>query len=129
MRALVLVRNTVSHDARVLRTAATLRDEGFEARIVGVMSTQERAASEEIAGFEVLRLDPRSPMARVRRRLRGGAAAGPVPSPGPEAESSISRVPAPLVAIHRVLTTLDYYRQAAAVVRRERPALVLCNDF
>jgi hypothetical protein len=39
--ALVLVGNTVSHDARVLREAAALRELGFTVTVAGVVSTLE----------------------------------------------------------------------------------------
>src|SRR4051794_12739231 len=99
--SLVVVRNTVSHDARVLRTAATMRAEGFKPLVVGVMSTQERTGCDEIAGVDVLRLDPRSPMARVRRRIRSAQSTAPSGAPiAPNREPV--RIPGPLVALHRL---------------------------
>jgi glycosyltransferase involved in cell wall biosynthesis len=44
-------------------------------------------------------------------------------------EDQARHVPPPLLALHRLLTTLDFYRQCIAVVTRLRPALVHCNDF
>jgi glycosyltransferase involved in cell wall biosynthesis len=126
--ALVFVRNTVTHDARVLRTAATIRREGLEPLVVGVTSTTEPTAHEHIAGVEVLRLSPQSPFARVRRQLRRGRMSAPG-APSKAAPSRATRLPAPLLALHRILTTLDFYRQGFALVNRVRPDLVHCNDF
>jgi methylmalonyl-CoA mutase cobalamin-binding subunit len=41
-RALILVRNTVTHDARIQREATVLRELGYEVLIAGVVSTEER---------------------------------------------------------------------------------------
>jgi glycosyltransferase involved in cell wall biosynthesis len=130
--ALIVVRNTVSHDARVLRAAGVLRDLGLEPLIVGVMSEAQRRERETIRELPVLRLDPRSPMARARRRLR--ARQQPTPAAGlatgaPAKNVAATKLPALLVALHRVLTTLDFYRQGIATVRRLRPRLVHCNDY
>ncbi len=125
-RALLLVRNPFVHDARVLRSAGVLRDLGYGVAVLAVTSTEVRARAATVEGVPVRRLDPSSPFAWLRGRLRppgtpgGSAAAGA----GPAADR---RVPKPVVRAHRYLRTLDFYRRAIGVVLRERPALVHCQ--
>lgn len=80
---MILVRNPVHQDARVLREAATLTGLGFTVLICGVVSTDERRQELELGGVQVLRLDPAAPLrrwvdaARVRAaRPTGGARDG-----------------------------------------------------
>lgn len=128
-RAILLVRNAFTHDARVLRAAHALRERGFEPLVVAVMSNDVRRATEVVGGVAVLRLDPSSPFGALRRlALRR--------SPAPAAATTAARtvsvapaVPGPLLRLHRLLRTVDFYRQAFGVVRRERPALLQCNDY
>ncbi|MCW3064005.1 MAG: hypothetical protein JWN32_1177, partial [Solirubrobacterales bacterium] len=55
-RALLLVRNAVTHDARVLRAAAVLRDEGHDVLVAGVAAGAAPVGRAEVAGTDVVRL-------------------------------------------------------------------------
>lgn len=129
-RALILVRNTVTHDARIQREAAVLRELGYDVLIAGVVSTEERARRLELGGVAVLRLDPLGLLKRVARRP---ATQAPAPGrPGSEAPSS-SLTPAPR-ANHRtraarLALTAAYYLQGIGLALRRRPALVHANDY
>src|SRR5436190_113161 len=72
-RAVVLVRNTVTHDARVQRAAGTLARLGLDPLVIGVMSDAEREARTGFDGIPVVRLDPRSPFTALRRLRRRAA--------------------------------------------------------
>jgi glycosyltransferase involved in cell wall biosynthesis len=122
-RALVLVRNDVLHDARVLRAARVLADSGWDPLIAGVVTERTRDVQELVAGVPVVRLTP-----GVRR---GGPEAPPravgktaprIPTPPPARRSATAR-------FKRLLVTLDYYRRGIALVRTERPRLVHANDY
>jgi glycosyltransferase involved in cell wall biosynthesis len=126
VRALILVRNTVSHDARVMREADTLRGLGFEVLIAGVVSTAERERSLELDGFSVARLDPSGGLRSLLPR-RTPAASSPVTS-APAAASG-APAPGPRALLRRLLITGVYYLQGIALARRERPALVHANDY
>ncbi len=127
---MLLVRNAFTHDARVLRAAHALEERGLDPLVVAVMSTTVRRAAERVEGLPVLRLDPTSPFAvlrRVSRRRRRGLGATPGATTRPAADAA--SVPGPLLRLHRLLRTADFYRRAYGVVRRERPVLVHCNDW
>jgi glycosyltransferase involved in cell wall biosynthesis len=124
-RALILVRNTVSHDTRVLREVQTLRDGGFAVLVAGVVSVAEPARRTQVAGVPVLRLDPR---AGRPAPVSGAEAAGP-----PEARRARGR-PArrtrPLrPRLRRLAVTASYHLRGARLALRVRPALVHANDY
>jgi glycosyltransferase involved in cell wall biosynthesis len=76
VRTLLLVRNAVSHDARVLRAARVAeRTLGASALIVGVATSSAPAGEAEVEGVRVLRLKARgrAPGARCRRALSGAS--------------------------------------------------------
>jgi len=133
-RALIIRRGPCVYDSRILREADTLRKLGYEPLIVGVVSDDVRETRDEQAGTPIVRLEPTSPFAwarSVQRKLMRGPRPTGAGSGGPEAtpsgsESSPMRL---VVRIHRWLRTLDFYRRAIAVVRREQPTLVHCNDY
>lgn len=104
--ALILVRNTVSHDARVLREAGTLRGLGYEVLVAGVVSSGEDARRARIAETEIVRLDPAAAIRRLVRGLAGDRAFG--------------------AAIRPRLRTVLGDRAAGAVVR-PRPRSVLAD--
>lgn len=120
--AAVVVRNTASHDARVLRCARTLRSLGYEVVVIGVTSEEEREERGLAQGIPIVRLTPRAPLRRLRRSARSGGAANGAGAPGGPA-------PRPLARAYRLLRTLSYYRRGIAAVRRLRPRLVHCNDY
>ncbi len=108
-RAVLLVRNGVSLDARVLRAAGVLADEGFAVTIIGSITATTPAARDRVGGVDVVRLQARSPVGLLRRATRGG-------------------LPAPAAALHRTLTALDWNRRALARLLKLRPALIHAND-
>lgn len=76
MRTLLLVRNAVSHDARVLRAARVAEGSlGGSALVVGVATASAPAGRCRVQGVEVMRLRARgrAPGARCRRALSGAS--------------------------------------------------------
>src|SRR4051812_27670618 len=78
--AVGLVRNGVTHDAGVHGGVGALRAAGFAPLVVGVVTSTDVERHGSAAGAPVLRLSPRSPMSRVRDRLRPEQAAAAAPS-------------------------------------------------
>jgi glycosyltransferase involved in cell wall biosynthesis len=76
VHTLLLVRNAVSHDARVLR-AARVAEKALQGRalVVGVATTTAAAGSHRVQGVEVKRLQARgrAPGVRLRRVLSGAS--------------------------------------------------------
>jgi glycosyltransferase involved in cell wall biosynthesis len=126
--ALVLVRNTVTRDARVLRESAVLRDLGFRVLIAGVVSPAERETELELEGFPIVRLPLLEPLKALLRR-RGAAAGREAPTTstgrrrGPATTSGLG------FHIRRLAVTLAYYVQGVALVLRTSPKLVHANDY
>jgi hypothetical protein len=58
--AVVLVRNAVDHDSRVLREARSLKALGLETTVLGVVSFSQGREVSEHDGIAVRRLGPRS---------------------------------------------------------------------
>jgi len=128
MRALLLVRNGVSHDARVLRAARVAeRALGGKALVVGVATAAVPAGETTVEGVRVLRLP-----ARTRRQ----------PAPVPEGAGIHSSSPSPgrppgrppgrltwRARAGRILSGAAFAWQALAVACRERPTLVHANDW
>jgi glycosyltransferase involved in cell wall biosynthesis len=135
-RVLVIVRNTGTHDSRVLREAKTLELLGYEPEVVAVVSDEEPEPRATVEGRRITRLSPGSPFSWISSRLRGRPRQDPAPA-RPEQVAQAGAIPSagagsrrsPVVRIHRWLRTLDYYRRAIALVRRERPVLIHCNDY
>ncbi|HEX2088120.1 MAG TPA: glycosyltransferase [Solirubrobacteraceae bacterium] len=127
-RAILFVRNPFTHDARVLRAAGALRERGYDPLVVAVASTTVRRRAEVQEGVPVLRVDPTSPLAWARGRLRRRGPATATAAPGP-AGGGAGDWPRPVVRLHRWMRTLDFYRRGIGILRRERPALVHCNDY
>jgi glycosyltransferase involved in cell wall biosynthesis len=128
----VLARNDVDHDSKVLREARTLVGLGFETTVLGVVSFTQTQEVTEREGFTVRRIGPSSrgawavyrEISRLRpRRARGGeaGAAGHRSRPGP-ARAILRRG-------LRWLTTLAYYVRAIGALRLLRPDLVHCNNY
>jgi glycosyltransferase involved in cell wall biosynthesis len=123
-RALVLVRNDVLHDARVLREARLLRDLGWDPLVVGVVTERAPGSTAEVAGVPVLRLAP-----GIRRRGSRRAQPGPGNDAGPASPGPAARRRPLYERLRRLAVTLDYYRRGIALVRARRPALVHANDY
>ncbi len=152
MRTLLLVRNGVDHDARVLRAARVAeRTIGGEALVVGVATASAPTGETTVEGVRVLRLS-------ARRRQRPVSEASDIPTDppsfscppnhdGPPAQSGRPEQGVPpkpsdptgrgtppeqltwSARAKRVLSGVSFAWQALAVARRERPALVHANDW
>jgi len=124
--ALVLVRNDVSHDSRVLREARVLRDLGFDVLVVGVVSATERQTELTIDGMPVRRLvGPRQLLRRVLHR----EGFRPEPQPAPPTAGSGGASTRRSRPIERFLVGLAFTLQGIALVWRLAPALVHANDY
>ncbi len=147
VHSLLLVRNGVDHDARVLRAARVAeRALGGGALVVGVATASAPAGEASIEGVQVLRLPARPPgLGRVVGVLRQSARAGHArerhASP-PQSGGTLHRLdnaPAPsrreatrltlASRARRTLSGLSFTLQALAVARRLRPWLVHANDW
>jgi glycosyltransferase involved in cell wall biosynthesis len=134
-RAVVLVRNGVSHDARVLREARLLDSIGFETTVIGVETTSTRGRRlERIDGVRVVRLDPVSGLRGALRRFV--SLRKPVHSPSgssPVANSASARAAASSMTgrarLGRLVATADFYRRGIGLVRAIRPRLIHANDY
>ncbi len=150
MHTLLLVRNGVSHDARVLRAARVVEqtlDGGT--LVVGVATASAPAGETMIEGVRVTRLP-----ARKRASMRGSAhARGETPAHAPGTSSSAraaggtspSHAPSETPAVgvpggpahpltlparaRRIHSAARFAWQALMVARRERPTLVHANDW
>jgi len=131
-RMILLVRNDALNDARVLRAARVARDADLDPLILAVTSSRCSTRAETLAGVEVRRITPRS-LGMLRRRLGGGRsqhqAASAAEGAAATGDGARSKVGALVRRGHRLLVTADFYRRAFAVIRRERPVLLQCNDY
>ena len=125
-RALVLVRNTVTYDARIHREARLLEDLGYDTRIVGVVSASREARQETLGGVRVTRLAPgHLPPWLDRRRPASQTTAGAASEERPVVQAASSR----FARLRRTAVTVDWYQRCIREVRRSRPELVHCNDY
>jgi glycosyltransferase involved in cell wall biosynthesis len=157
MRTLLLVRNGVDHDARVLRAARVAeRAIGGGALVLGVATASAPAGETTVEGVRVLRLSARrqpaatpkgtgvpsdpSPLSGLHGRSRSGQSSPPGRSDPPEQSGLHGRSdphgqsgpPGRLAwsaRAKRVLSGVSFAWQALAVARHERPALVHANDW
>jgi glycosyltransferase involved in cell wall biosynthesis len=142
VRTLLLVRNDVEHDARVLRAARVAeRVLGGRALVVGVATAAAPAGATIVEGVPVLRLPARAWRLTGLRRLRASFAtlgrprAAPCPrQPGRGKRSTVPGRPAarplgPAGRARRILSGLSFARQALSVARQTRPQLVHANDW
>jgi glycosyltransferase involved in cell wall biosynthesis len=130
--AVVLVRNGVSHDARILREARLLSAMGFETTVVGVAtSAPGEISSERLDGFRVDRIDPGGTPRRALARLRAATSQHPAAAAGTEAAAKPASQPtdSPRRRLRHLLTTVDYYRRGIGIVQRLRPRLIHANDY
>ncbi len=131
MRTLLLVRNEVSHDARVLRAARVAEETvGGGTLVVGVATASAPAGVTTVEGVRVLRLSARRPrrqMAPANDGIRTGS-----PSPGSPRERPPSDPPVRVTArarARRAFSGASFAWRALGVAHRERPALVHANDW
>jgi glycosyltransferase involved in cell wall biosynthesis len=123
-RALVLVRNDVSHDARVLREARLLRDLGYDVLVAGVVSQKERTTELDFDGIPLVRLlGPRRLALRFLPRRGDSTDEGADPIEGLSAGTSGGS------RIRRLLVTVAFNVQGIALVWRISPELVHANDY
>jgi glycosyltransferase involved in cell wall biosynthesis len=118
-RALILVRNPVTHDNRVLREVQTLRLAGFAVLVAGAVTSTEPRRRVRVGEAEVVRIEPLVRRRRGASRQRPASAAPPLPG---------SRVRA-RARLRRLAVTASYNLRGAALCRRTRPALVHANDY
>jgi glycosyltransferase involved in cell wall biosynthesis len=125
--AVVLVRNPVSHDGRVLREAHVLQDLGFEVLVVGMVSKEERQTELELYGVRVVRLlGPRHLVSALLRRGEGAGGGTPARAePGGDTPATRRRGD----RLRRLLIAAAYNLQASALLVRTSPALVHANDY
>jgi len=143
VRSLLLVRNGVDHDARVLRAARVAeRVLPGTALVLGVATASAPAGATLVEGVQVLRLPARPPgLTRLLRQANRANGADPAhstqtePAPangaGPTAAGAMGASPALTWTGHarRILSGLSFSRQALSVARRTRPGLVHANDW
>jgi glycosyltransferase involved in cell wall biosynthesis len=131
-RALVLVRNGVSHDARILREARLLDSLGYDVTVAGVLTARDRLPREEIDGIRVVRLDPAGGLRRMLSGVRRRPAPDLPSSGGVEAAAGGAARPASASwggTVRRLAATAAYYRSGLGLVRGTRPALIHANDY
>jgi glycosyltransferase involved in cell wall biosynthesis len=147
IRSLLLVRNGVEHDARVLRAARVAeRALGGRALVVGVATAASPPGQTTAEGIAIVRLPARSPRMeylaqRIERSLRRRWSAG-TRAAGASSTGGRTVVPAPHARLHvgpprltpperarRILSGLSYALQAVALARRSGAELVQANDW
>jgi glycosyltransferase involved in cell wall biosynthesis len=140
---LLLVRNSVEHDARVLRAARVAQRELDGASLVlGVATLPGSAGTTMIDGIRVVRLTSRPPS--LVRLLPATGTAGirrlrvlvSKPSTGHAAErtlgpGTVSPGPrlTPAARVRRGLSGLSFATQALSLARRVKPTVVHANDW
>jgi glycosyltransferase involved in cell wall biosynthesis len=144
-RALILVRNGVVHDARVMREARLLDSLGYETTVAGVRTGSGAAtAPSGLGSARIAWLDPGGGLRALGQRLRDRR------TPRTRSEDGVPRSSSPdgsqasrgsttstlqdprlaaAIRLRRLVTTADYYRRGIALVRRLRPELIHANDY
>lgn len=141
-RALILVRNGVVHDARVMREARLLDLLGYETTVAGVRTGSGSGDAPRVGSARVVWLDPgrgvRALVRRVRRsptRLESDISTvldrslASDSASAANAESDASAVSNSALVLRRLVNTADYYRRGIGLVRRLRPDLIHANDY
>ncbi len=143
VRSLLLVRNGVDHDARVLR-AARVAGRALQGTtlVLGVATPAAPAGSTVVEGVPVLRLPAYTPgLTRLAAGLEGirhapARISGPRPIPtgtsgagGVHTSDAGARTITPAGRARRILAGLAFSLQAVSVARRTRPELVHANDW
>ena len=125
-RALVLVRNGVSHDARVQREARLLAEMGYDVTIAG-SPLPPTPAGRSVWGKSGSCATPRG---RLRRVLgRGGARPAAGAAASRPAENGADARATLRTRARRLAATADYYRAGLGLVLRLRPRLIHANDY
>lgn len=124
--ALVLVRNDVAHDARVLRGAGVLRDMGYDVLVAGIVSQEERQTELQLDGIRVVRMV--GPLQLLRRLLRRPSRTDADRSP-PAGDSGHTAAVSGDHRLRRLLVTVAFNLQGAALAWRIAPELVHANDY
>src|SRR5271169_5806654 len=136
-RTVLLVRNGVVHDARVLRAAGVACKRG-PVLVIGAASDSVTAGWFELAGARVVRLSalPRSLSAirgvvgGWRRSPEGGVVATGAPKLSPVGiEEPPGSSLSPLARVRRIVVGLAWTVRAARLTIGARPALVHANDW
>jgi glycosyltransferase involved in cell wall biosynthesis len=124
VRSVLLVRNGVDHDARVLRAARVAEQTlGAASLVVGTATPSSPAGSALVEGVQVLRLPARP---RPLRRTPGRGPGSGVDVP--DAPRTNARLRA-RGRLRRILSGLSFTLQALSLARRVRPELVHANDW
>lgn len=136
VRTLLLVRNGVSHDARVLRAARVAGETmGGGTLVLGVATASSPAGEVAIEGVRVLRLPTglRAPVAGSRFTPHSESQPStPQPRTRPPSAPQPSRVQRRMTwraRAGRLLNGAIFGWRALSVARRERPVLVHANDW
>lgn len=139
---LQLVRNGVSTDARVIRAALTSQKAGLRTVVIGVATEANHTEAENLAGAQIVRLNPLRRMRGINR-LRGGAPGRRVRASAAQQSgvarpddmasaggsgSRSSRLGARARARRR-LFGIVFAVEAVRVARRLQPAIVHGNDW
>lgn len=125
-KALVLVRNDVAHDARVLREAGVLRDMGYDVLVAGIVSQEERQTELRLDGIRVVRMV--GPLQLLRRLLRRPSRTD-ADRPRPAGDSGHTAAVSGDHRLRRLLVTVAFNLQGAALAWRIAPELVHANDY
>ncbi|MGI8805187.1 MAG: glycosyltransferase [Thermoleophilaceae bacterium] len=140
-RALLVVRNTFEHDARVLRAALTIKRLDFDVTVLAVRGARGAPAVEERDGVHVVRVGPSGGLARrayAALTRTGGrtpsglaveAAAGTEAAERRRAAGATSLARAGAARLVRWATTLDFSVRGIAAIRRLCPEIVQCDDY
>jgi len=125
-KALVLVRNPVTHDSRVLREARLLREFGFDTLVVGVVSPEERQTELKLDdGTRIVRLLGPLQLARqIVRRANGSEADGTI-----QRRSAAPRKATRAAGLRRFIVACAFNVQGVALAWRVSPDLVHANDY
>jgi glycosyltransferase involved in cell wall biosynthesis len=133
VRCLLLVRNQVDHDARVLRAARVAEHAlGGRALVVGVASSSGPAGESTVEGVAVRRL--RVGLGASRPRAAATPAGNPSPPHGhPPPHSSTTYGGSTHLdmraRVGRILAGASFAWQALRLARRVRPQVVHANDW
>jgi glycosyltransferase involved in cell wall biosynthesis len=123
---LLLVRNTVSNDSRVLRSARVVaRAIDGEALVIGVAGDDAPAGDAVVGGVRITRL---APIARTLPRLSPNRSSGPTSAARPAGSPPHETLP-PRARLRRVAVGGWFLARAVAIARRLRPRVVHANDW